>query len=202
MLGKEKSNIVLMVQSASRVFCYFNVSSVTIREFENRYGENSWKNSKPVIKVYFVENGIAKETKTIFIDDFANSWYINMDRGDKDVFIKLGRVLPDNTFYAFAVSNTITTPRSYESEDTSVYFVDLSQNVNINSKSSLPTCEEYTNNIKKHREPKPYPFMNAYKKRNGYPKIIINSGYCKEDFFNRYFDEVIIKYDLCSSPIK
>lgn len=202
MLGKEKSNIVLMVQSASRVFCYFNVSSVTIREFENRYGESSWKNSKPVIKVYFVENGIAKETKTIFIDDFANNWYINMDRGDKDIFIKLGRVLPDNTFYAFAVSNTVTTPRSYESEDTSVYFVDLSQNVNINSKSSLPTCEEYTNNIKKHREPRPYPFMNANKEWNGYPKIIINTDYCKEDFFNRYFDEVIIKYDLCSSPIK
>lgn len=202
MLGDEKSNIVLMVQGASRVFCYFNISPITIKEFEDRYGEVSWKISKPAIKVYCVENGIAKEIKTIFIDDFADNWYINMDRGDQDIFIKLGRILPDNTFAALAVSNTVTTARNYESEDSSVYFVDISEDADISSKSSLDNYEECTSIINRHKEPKPYPFMNVKKKWGGYPKIIINSGYCKNDFFNRYFDEVMIKYDLCSSPIK
>lgn len=165
MLGNEKSNIVLMIQSARRVFCYFNISPMTIKEFEDRYGENSWKNSKPAIKAYCVENGIAKEIKTIFIDEFVDNWYINMDRGDQDLFIKLGRILPDNTFAAFAVSNTVTTPRDYESKDSSVYFVDISENADIGSKSSLPICEECTSNVNSHKEPKPYPFMNV--KKNG-----------------------------------
>lgn len=202
MAENEKTNIVLMVQSTSMVFCYFNISPIIIKEFEDRYGQASWKNSKLVIKVYCVESGIAKEMKTIFIDDCINSCYINIDRGDKDIFIKLGRVLPDNTFNAFAVSNTVTTPRSCESENTSVYFIDVSQNVNINSKSNLPTFEEYASKLGIHKEPKPYPFMNDKKKWSGYPKIMINSSYCKNDFFNRYFDEIVIKYDLCSSPIK
>lgn len=201
MLGNEKSNIVLMVQSASRVFCYFNISPMTIKEFEDTYGEVSWKISKPAIKVCCVENGVAKEIKTILIDDFANNCYINMNKGDQDVFIKLGRILPDNTFAAFAISNTVTTPRDHESEDSAVYFVDTSENANINSKSSLPTYEECTSSAANHKEPKPYPFMNV-KKRSCYPKIVLNSSCYKNDFFNRYFDEVVIKYDLNSSPTK
>lgn len=161
MLVNEKSELILMVQNVSKVFCYFNISPMIVKEFEDRYGENSWKNSKPAIKVYYVENGIAKEIKTIFIDAFANNWYIDMDRDDTDVFVKLGRMLPDNTFIAFAVSNTVTTPRGCESGDTSVYFVDISQN--FNSEAALPTREDYENEKNNHREPKPYPFMNIKK---------------------------------------
>ncbi|MCT8978142.1 DUF4912 domain-containing protein [Clostridium sp. CX1] len=163
MLVNEKSKLILMVQSAKKVFCYFNVSPMTVKEFEDRYGENSWKNSKPVLKVYSVENGIPREIKTIFIDAFANNWYIDMDKGDLDIFIKMGRVLPDNTFAAFAVSNTVTTPRDLESADTSVYFVDLSQKVNFNSEVALPRYEEDKIDHIEHKEPKPYPFSNIKK---------------------------------------
>lgn len=163
MLVNEKSNLILMVQSSRNVFCYFNISPMTVKEFEDRYGESSWKNSKPVIKVYSVENGIAKEIRTIFIDAFANNWYIHMDRDDMDLFVKLGRILPDNTFVAFAVSNTVTTPRDHESGDTSVYFVDTSKNPIFNSEAVLPKSEEYQNNTINHIEPKPYPFMNIKK---------------------------------------
>lgn len=163
MLVNEKSNLILMVQSARRVFCYFNVSPMTVKEFEDRYGENSWKNSKPVLKVYSVENGAAKEVKTIFIDAFANNWYIDVDSDDMDIFVKLGRVLPDNTFAAFAVSNTVTTPRDHESGDTNVYFVDISKNPAFNSEAALPKYEEYESNVLSHNEPKPYPFMSKKK---------------------------------------
>ncbi len=167
MLSKDKSTLVLMVQNGTRVFCYFNISPMMVKEFEDRYGENSWKNSKPVLKVYFVENGIAKEMQTIFIDTFASNWYINLDKDDVDVFVKLGRVLPDNTFAAFAVSNTVTTPRENESIDSSVYFVDVSQNLSINSQESLPKSEEVQENATSHKEPKPYPFINIKKNNLG-----------------------------------
>lgn len=156
-----KATLVLMVQNATRVFCYFNTSPMVVKEFEDRYGENSWKNSKPVLKVYFVEDGIAKEKKTIFIDAFANNWYIDLDKDDVDVFLKLGRMLPNNSFEAFAVSNTVTTPREHESGDSSVYFVDVSQNVSL---QELPKCEQGDSSIVSHKEPKPYPFGNIKKK--------------------------------------
>lgn len=170
MLVNEKSNLILMVQSSRKIFCYFNISPMVVKEFKDRYGENSWENSKPILKVYSVKNGIAIEIKTIFIDAFANNWYIDMDSDDMDVFIKLGRVLPDNTFVAFAVSNTVTTPRDHQSGDSSVYFVDISKNYILNSDVDLPKCDECQSDISDHKEPKPYPFMN--KKKN--LKVILN----------------------------
>ena len=128
MIVNEKSSLILMVQSSRKLFCYFNISPMDVKEFKETYGENSWKDSKPAIKVCLVENGVAKEIKTILIDVFADNWYIDMERDDVDVFVELGRLLLDNTFYVFAVSNTITTPREHESADTGVYFVDISNN--------------------------------------------------------------------------
>lgn len=163
MLVNEKSKLVLMVRSARKVFCYFNISPMTVKEFEDRYGENSWENSKPVLKIYSVENGIAQEMKTIFIDVFANNWYINVERDDLDIFVKLGRMLPDNTFAAFAVSNTVTTPRELESVDTAVYFVDVSQNCIFNSEAALPKYEDGEIDYAAYKEPKPYPFLKVKK---------------------------------------
>lgn len=162
MVGNEKSNLVLMVQSGHRIFCYFNISPLTVKEFEDRYGENSWKNSKPVIKVYSVENGRVENIKTIFIDPLANNWYIDLERDDLDLFVKLGRVLPDNTFAAFGISNTVTTPRENKAIDRSVYFVDVSQGLILNSEAALPKLKD---NIANHNEPKPYPFINSKKKQ-------------------------------------
>lgn len=162
MLSDDKSILVLMVQNSRTVFCYFNTSSMTIKEFQDRYGENSWKNSKPIIKLYQVENGNAKEIKSMFIDTFANNWYISLDKDDIDVFVKLGRLLPDDTFAAVAVSNTVTTPRDHQSGDSSVYFVDVSQNFK-EPDVKLPIYKDDNENESIHKEPKPYPFMEIKK---------------------------------------
>lgn len=163
MIDEDKSSIVLLVQNANNVFCYFNVSAVEIKEFQDRYGENSWKNSKPVIKVYEVVNGIASEVKTIYINAFADNWFIHLDKDDMDVFVKLGRMLADDTFVAFAVSNTVTTPRSSQSGDSAVYYVDVSENF-LAPNNNLPTCSEGSNEKSTHKEPKPYPFIDGKKK--------------------------------------
>jgi len=139
--GDEKTSLVLMVQNSHRIFCYYNISSMTVKEFEDRYGEALWKNSKPVIKVYSVENGIANNIKTIFIDPFADSWYIDIEKDDMDLFVKLGRIISGNKFVAFAVSNTVTTPRDSKSLDSSLCFLDVSQSYISNSK------EEFSDNF-------------------------------------------------------
>lgn len=163
MIDVDKSSIVLLVQNARNVFCYFSVSAVEIKEFQDRYGENSWKNSKPVIKVYEVINGIASEVKMIYIDAFADNWFIHLDKDDMDVFVKLGRVLADDTFAAVAVSNTVTTPRDSQSGDSAVYYVDVSEN-SLAPDNNLPTCSDGSNGGCIHKEPKPYPFVDGKKK--------------------------------------
>lgn len=195
----EKSNVILMVQGAHRLFCYFNISSVIVKEFKDKYGKGSWENSKPVIKVCIIENSIVKEIRTILIDDFAEKWYIDMDRGDQDIFVKLGRVLSDDTFVTFAVSNTVTTPRNYESCDTAVYFVDVSQNASLNSQLALQNYKECTSNLNDYTEPKAYSFMSKKEGHNGYPKITLQARYYQNDFFIKHFEELRNKYNLNSS---
>lgn len=168
MIDEDKSSIVLLVQNARNVFCYFSVSAVEIKEFQDRYGENSWKNSKPVIKVYEVVNGIASEVKMIYIDAFADNWFIHLDKDDMDVFLKLGRVLADDTFAAVAVSNTVTTPRDSQSGDSAVYYVDISEN-SLAPDNNLPTCNGESNGSHIHKEPKPYPFIDGKKKLDHTP---------------------------------
>lgn len=163
MIDEDKSSIVLLVQNAHKVFCYFSVSAIEIKEFQDRYGENSWKNSKPVLKVYEVVNGIVSEIKTIYIDAFADNWFVNLEKDDIDVFVKLGRVLADDTFVALAVSNTVTTPRDNQSSDSAVYYVDISEDF-LDPDKSLPTCSGSENKNCIHKEPKPYPFIDGKKK--------------------------------------
>lgn len=163
MLNDNKSSIVLLVQNSHNVFCYFNISPISIKEFQDRYGENEWRNSKPVLKVYEVSNGIASEVKMIYIDAFADNWYIHMDKDDMDLFVKIGRVLTDDTFVCLAVSNTITTPRDSQSSDSAVYYVDVSEDF-FAPNNSLPKCDEKFNEKNIHREPKPYPFDEGKKK--------------------------------------
>ena len=154
----DKPKIVLMVQSANTLFCYYNISPITLKEFTDKYGEGSLQNSKAALKVYSVDNGVEKELQTIFIDPFADNWYIHLDKGDIDVFVKLGRYLENNTFVEFAVSNIVTTPRLGESEDRRVYYIDVSE-------QQIPTKD---NNEK--REDKQGAFM-----KKGYVALVLHS---------------------------
>ncbi|MCR3761236.1 DUF4912 domain-containing protein [Clostridium felsineum] len=163
MLGNYETKLVLLVQNAYNVFCYFNVSPITIKEFEYRYGENLWENSKPVLKIYEIINGNAQEIKTLYIDSMADNWYIKLDRDDMDIFVKLGRKLPDDTFVAVVASNTVTTPRNHISGDSAVYYMDVSQNFEKEEETIALTTEEKVNKEYIHKGIKPYTFMEGKK---------------------------------------
>lgn len=126
-MENDKSSIVLMVQGIGKIFCYYTISPITVKKFEDLYGENSWNSSKPILKVYCLDNGLTKEMKTIYLDPFASNWYIDVNRDDTDVFVKLGRMLPNNKFELIATSNTVTTPRGHQSQDNQVYYIDTSE---------------------------------------------------------------------------
>jgi len=114
MTSKDDTTLVLLVQSSKRLFCYFHITDSKVKEFEEIHGINSWSNSKAVIKVFSVKNGKVKEINEIQLESNIDSLYINLDRDNLTVFIKLGRILPSNTFMSIATSNKVSTPRSTE----------------------------------------------------------------------------------------
>lgn len=181
MVVESKTKIVLLVQNSHKIFCYFSYSPFSKKEFEDRYGEGSWSNSKSVIKLCSVEGGIPREIKTIGIDNFANNWYIDLDRDDQDLFVKLGKVLSNGEFIAIAISNTITTPRAHVSGDTTIKYVDLS-NFNPDEVKKLSLQEAAAGNI----------HFNNDLDRN------------RENYFNQYYEEIKEKYkDVnVTSPIR
>lgn len=122
----EKSYIVLLVQSAHVVFCYYHVHSDTIKEFNNNYGKDSWEECEPALKVYEIEYGKEKEIETIYIDPFADNWYIKLNNCSIKVFVKLGRILSTGEFIPVAISNTVITPRDIESSDRKVVYLNVS----------------------------------------------------------------------------
>ncbi|MCY6482835.1 DUF4912 domain-containing protein [Clostridium aestuarii] len=127
MSTSKNSSIVLMVQNAYRVFCYYDISPLTIKRFEDFYGEGAWENSKPVLKVFEICEGKEKERQTIFLDIFADNWYIDMEKDNMKVFIKLGRILSDYKFVSIAESNVVTTPRSGQVSKDDVHYIEILQ---------------------------------------------------------------------------
>ncbi|ADL51694.1 DUF4912 domain-containing protein [Clostridium cellulovorans] len=140
------TKIVLLVQNHNTVFTYFKISPFTIKSFEDIYGINSWKNSKPVLKVFYIERNVPREVQTIYMDASNDNWYINLDRDACDVFVKYGRVAADDKFIPVSVSNTVTTMRNHQAEDTTVRYVDFSNIVDEkNVKLALQDSPEHIN---------------------------------------------------------
>lgn len=160
MLNDDKFALILLVQNSNTVFCYFNISPVIIKIFQDRYGEDFWKNSKPALKVYDTTNNTSREIKTIYLDPLANNWFINLDRSGIDVFAELGRILSNGEFIPILVSNVVTTPRDYQSNNSNVYYIDISKDSEDENNKSL---NGKASNICDDKKEQPYSFMDEKK---------------------------------------
>lgn len=124
----EKSSIILMAQGTHIVFCYYNISEMTIKRFEKLYGKNSWKDSVPVLKVFKVNEKNSEELETIYMDPLADNWYINLKEDGIKVLVELGRVLPNNEFISLAISNQVITARNNPSDNSKIRYVNVFDN--------------------------------------------------------------------------
>lgn len=176
MKGEEENSLVLMVQSSHKIFCYYSISPMNVKKFQDIYGEVLWKNSKLAIEVYFIENGLAKNIKTIPMESFMGSCYIDIKKEDVDIFVKFGVILPKNKFVQLAVSNVVTTPPSSKSSRDFLCFVDISETHGFDLK------EESIN-----------------RKKYEYPKLIFGDESRYDEFMDKYVDRLKGKYRLTSS---
>ena len=126
MIKDYSTRIILLVQNAGTIFTYFIVSPDTIMNFNISYGDNSYNSSSPILKLYYSNGDTFIEGESIYINSFADSWYIHPCRQGIDAFVKLGRVLENGKFVELAKSNVISIPRNSESWDTNIVYSDIS----------------------------------------------------------------------------
>lgn len=112
-----KTVIKALAQNPNTLFVYWEISDDDVQNFKEKYGENFFYTTRPVL---IVHNLTDKYSFEIDINDFANNWYIHVNDTKCQYVIELGRRpkegevnnLPDNYLYVTS-SNMIESPNDH-----------------------------------------------------------------------------------------
>ena len=80
--------VKILYQTPNVLFVYWDISDDDRNNFINKYGENFFYDTKPVLKIFNLTKNYNFE---IEINDFANSWYINVNDANCDYKVELAR---------------------------------------------------------------------------------------------------------------
>ena len=78
----------ILAQTPKRVFVYWDISDKDREKYIETFGENFFNDTYPVLLLY---NEDKKYIKEIVVNDFANSWYIDIDNPKTKYSVQLGR---------------------------------------------------------------------------------------------------------------
>ena len=108
--------VKVLAQTPTNLFIYWDISDKDRKIFEEKYGEDFFEKTRPVLIVYNDTIGYSFEVE---INDFANSWYLNVADSKCDYRVELGRKtieytpdIPDNYVY-ISTSNEIESPNDH-----------------------------------------------------------------------------------------
>ncbi len=125
--------VKILAQTPTTLFIYWDISEDDKKNFISKYGENFFKETKPVL---IVTNKTKNYTFEVEINDFANSWYLHLNDADCDYFVELGRrpivqkTNIDNYIFVSA-SNQIEMPNNhilFDKLGSSVFFKNIKNN--------------------------------------------------------------------------
>lgn len=80
--------VKILAQTPKRLFVYWDVSDKDKQTYLNAFGENFFYDTYPVLLVH---NEDKNDTSEIAINDFANSWYLDISNPRDKYTIQLGR---------------------------------------------------------------------------------------------------------------
>lgn len=80
--------VKILYQTPAILFVYWDISDDDRAKFVKKYGENFFNNTKPVLKII---NLTKKYDFEVEINDFANSWYINVNDANCEYRVELIR---------------------------------------------------------------------------------------------------------------
>ena len=83
-----QTTVKILYQTPTTLFVYWDISEEDRKNYIEKYGDEFFYNSKPVLIIH----NLTKQTNfEVEIDDFANSWYLKMTEPNCKYEIELGR---------------------------------------------------------------------------------------------------------------
>lgn len=97
--------IKILAQTPHSIFIYWDISDEDRQQLEEKYGQNFFNETKPVLLVHNQTQNYSFEVE---IDDFTNSWYLRTPTSNCKFNIELGRkVMPSNTNIKFETADNL-----------------------------------------------------------------------------------------------
>lgn len=146
--------VKVLYQNPTTLFVYWEISDDDMEYYKNTYGDNFFETTRPVLVVY---NETMNYSFEIDINDFANSWYFNINDSKCNYRVELIRKpisynekITDEYIYITS-SNKIETPNDRilfsTNEPYTVYFKNVKNNTQ--RKVNLPKLLEQLNLLNK-----------------------------------------------------
>lgn len=126
--------VKVLYQNPTTLFVYWEISNEDIENYKKIYGKNFFETTEPILTVY---NDSMSYQFEVVINDFANSWYFNINDSECDYHVELGRRPKYNKNYErdyiyITSSNNIESPNNRilynTNEGNSVYFRNIKNN--------------------------------------------------------------------------
>ena len=99
--------VKLLYQTPTTLFIYWDISVKDSEKLKEKYGEDFFEKTRPVLIVHNETKGYNFEVE---INDFANCWYLNVKDSKCNYKIELGR-RPFEVTYQGEVTSVKTTPK-------------------------------------------------------------------------------------------
>lgn len=136
-----EDRISLLARDPNWLYVYWEITKEKIDAFIMEFGSEVWDKSIPVLKVTNITKG---ESSYIRINDFSDSWYINVQEPNSLYMVEIGRRVSDSFFISIAQSNQVSTPCNNMSSNTDIRFVnitDMTQELQLPESSMLKTAQ-------------------------------------------------------------
>lgn len=112
----DTTRITLLVKDPFWIYTYWEIASHSIESLSNTVGRHEIERAKVVLRMYDVSlidfNGSnAHHYFDIEVGYNASNWYVSLWNDGVSYIAEIGMRLADGRFFAFARSNSVTTPR-------------------------------------------------------------------------------------------
>ena len=97
--------VKILAQTPKRLFVYWDISDSDRKKYETAFGESFFEDTYPILLVHNEEKGYTFEVP---INDFANSWYLDINDPKSKYVIQLGRKFKFKPEYINIVSTEET----------------------------------------------------------------------------------------------
>lgn len=84
--------VKILAQTPKILFVYWDISDKDREKYKEKYGEYFFNDTYPVL---IIHNKTLNYSQEIEINDFANSWYINLSNSRSEYYVELGRRFKD-----------------------------------------------------------------------------------------------------------